>query len=67
MSPSVSPPTYVGPRHAEIAHLIRACRTEPNPLTSVCAWCQKVLREGVEPTSHTICPACKAAVLADAA
>lgn len=24
----------------------------------VCAWCQLVLKEGIEPVSHGICPKC---------
>ena len=32
------------------------------PRKSVCAWCTKVLREGEEPISHDICPACYAKV-----
>lgn len=30
-----------------------------NPLRAVCSWCGSVTREGVEPTSHTICPGCR--------
>ena len=29
-------------------------------LRLVCAWCQAVLRDGDEPTSHGICEACRA-------
>jgi hypothetical protein len=25
----------------------------------VCAWCGEILREGVEPISHGICPTCE--------
>jgi hypothetical protein len=32
----------------------------PATLRTVCAWCQRILREGAEPTSHGICPACRA-------
>lgn len=28
----------------------------------VCAWCQKEVRAGAEPTSHGICDPCKAKV-----
>ena len=28
----------------------------------VCSWCTSVLREGPEPSSHGICPACERAV-----
>lgn len=28
-------------------------------LKAVCAWCKKVVREGPEPISHTICAECK--------
>ena len=28
------------------------------PLRIVCAWCQKVLSVGREPTSHSMCPGC---------
>ena len=27
-------------------------------MKTVCAWCQKVLKEGPEPTSHGICQPC---------
>jgi len=36
--------------------------TEP-PLRLICAWCKRVMREGPEPTSHGICPACAEAVV----
>lgn len=29
-------------------------------MRTVCAWCQKVMREGPEPTSHGICKVCEA-------
>ena len=29
------------------------------PHRLVCAWCTKVLREGKEPLSHGLCPACE--------
>ena len=32
----------------------------PPTLRTVCAWCACLLREGAEPTSHGICPACRA-------
>lgn len=31
----------------------------------VCAWCDAVIREGVEPESHGICPPCAAKVRED--
>jgi len=33
------------------------------PHKIVCAWCGKILREGIEPTSHGICVECKDKVL----
>jgi hypothetical protein len=31
----------------------------------ICAWCKKILREGSEPTSHGICPECRAKCFPD--
>ncbi len=33
-------------------------------LRMVCAWCQKLVREGDEPTTHGICEACAEKVVA---
>lgn len=33
---------------------------------SVCAWCQRVLRQSPEPVSHGICRECRERVLAEA-
>jgi hypothetical protein len=30
------------------------------PLTLICSWCTRVLREGALPASHGICPTCAA-------
>jgi hypothetical protein len=34
--------------------LVRCCAVH----RAICAWCDVVLREGVLPISHGICPAC---------
>ena len=35
-------------------------------MRTVCAWCQKVLREGSPPTSHGLCEVCAVKWLVDA-
>lgn len=32
---------------------------QPNPYKAVCAWCGKVVRDGKEPITHTICKDCE--------
>lgn len=32
----------------------------------ICAWCQRVLHDGTVPPTHSICPSCQRAVLAQA-
>ena len=43
------------PGDAGRGHVWRA-----DPLRIDCAWCSRMIREGAEPTSHGICPACAA-------
>lgn len=31
----------------------------PSPHKVICAWCDVVIREGVLPVSHGICPGCR--------
>jgi hypothetical protein len=35
------------------------------PIKAICAWCKAVLREGSEPATHGICPACASAWAAE--
>ena len=35
------------------------------PLKAVCSWCKQVMREGAEPVTHGICPACDAKLRAE--
>jgi hypothetical protein len=43
-------------------HMIRLVsltnEDERSGLRKICAWCNGMIREGVEPTSHGICPGC---------
>lgn len=36
-----------------------------NPHRCVCAWCDALIRPGIEPTSHGICPPCLKVQMAD--
>lgn len=36
----------------------RNWREIPSRSMLICAWCKEIMREGEEPASHGICPAC---------
>jgi hypothetical protein len=42
----------------ELAQAIARRAAEHTLPRKICGWCQKVLREGPDPASHGICPAC---------
>jgi hypothetical protein len=56
--------------HAERTVEMRK-KMKTNPIAAaigprvLCAWCNRILREGVAPASHGICPACLAGFRAD--
>lgn len=35
------------------------------PIKLICAWCQRLLRDGTLPASHGICPDCQRVVFKD--
>lgn len=39
--------------------------TEQIPIKLICAWCQRLLRNGTLPASHGICPDCQRVVFKD--
>jgi len=54
--------------HGEINRRLDAAGLERLPMFKkatkvVCAWCKRVITDGVEPVSHGICPGCLAGQL----
>ena len=45
--------------HRDLTGLTAVKETEPTVQKVVCSWCQRLMRDGVEPISHGICPACE--------
>jgi uncharacterized CHY-type Zn-finger protein len=54
-----------GPETPELAdHPLPARLEEANRQRVICAWCEVVLEDGIEPMSHGMCPSCREAFLA---
>jgi hypothetical protein len=61
--------TQGGPMTPKEAYVIREkilARFRERPMRRVCAWCQRELAPGREPTTHGICEACAKQMILDA-